>query len=103
MVNRLLDISIDNAIRGCRDIFKQFDDFTELRQNALTDMCFNLGAFGLLGFKRMRKAIMAGDWNEAAEQVRDSDYWRQLGGDPKGQDDGKLERPEEIAAMLREG
>jgi hypothetical protein len=47
--------------------------------------------------------INAGQWARAAEDLRDSAYWRQLGGDPKGTDDGKLERPEEIAAMLREG
>jgi len=26
-----------------------------------------------------------------------------LGGDPPGTDDGKLERPEEVAKLLREG
>lgn len=101
MISRLLDISITNATNNCRDIFPGFDQFTERRRFALIDMCFNLGAMGLIGFKRMRTAIAAGDWNEAAEQVRDSGYWRQLGGDPAGTDDGKLERPEEIAAMLR--
>jgi lysozyme len=101
MVSRLLDISITNATHNCLDIFPGFDQFTEPRRFALIDMCFNLGAMGLLGFKRMRKAIAAGDWTEAAEQVKDSDYWRQLGGDPAGTDDGKLERPEEVALMLK--
>ena len=103
MSDRLLDIALETATHACREIFKEFDSFTEARHFALIDMCFNLGAFGLLGFKRMRKAILAGDWSEAAEQVRDSDYWRELGGDPAGTDDGKEERPEEIARMLREG
>lgn len=103
MVERLLFLSVSTATENCRDIFKDFDSFSERRQWALIDMAFNLGGFGLLGFKKMRKAIAAGDWNEAAEQVRDSEYWRQLGGDPKGTDDGKLERPEEIAEMLRKG
>jgi hypothetical protein len=35
--------------------------------------------------------------------MRDSAYWRELGGDSVGTDDGRLERPEEIAAMLRNG
>ncbi len=103
MVERLLFLSVSTATVVCRDIFKDFDAFTERRRWALIDMAFNLGGFGLLGFRLMRKAIKEGDWNEAAEQVRDSAYWRQLGGDPTGTDDGKLERPEEIAAMLREG
>lgn len=103
MSDRLLELSLECCDHAVREIFKDFDSFSERRQWALIDMCFNLGAFGLMGFKRMRRAIAAGDWIEAANQVNDSDYWRQLGGDPKGQDDGKLERPEEIAAMLREG
>lgn len=103
MSDRLLEISLECADLGVREIFKDFDQFTERRRMALMDMCFNLGAFGLMGFKRMRRAIAAGDWNQAAEEVRDSAYWRELGGDPEGTDDGKLERPEEIAAMLREG
>lgn len=101
MIDRLLDISIDTATLQCRSIFPGFDKFSEARRFALIDMAFTLGGFGLLGFRKMRKAISAGDWNEAAEQARDSAYWRQLGGDPKGTDDGKLERPEEIAIMLR--
>jgi hypothetical protein len=47
--------------------------------------------------------LTAAKLKEAANQVNDSAYWRQLGGDPAGTDDGKLERPEEIAQMMREG
>jgi len=103
MIDQLLDIQIEAAIADTKEIFPNFSTFTERRQNALMDMVFNMGATGVLGFKKMRKAIARGDWNEAAEQVRDSVYWRQLGGDPAGTDDGKLERPEEIAMMIREG
>lgn len=103
IAERLLNISIDTAVRQCWAIFPQFGGFTERRQMALVDMVFNLGASGVMEFRKMRAAIDRGDWSEAAEQVRDSAYWRQLGGDPGGTDDGKLERPEEIAQMLREG
>jgi hypothetical protein len=103
MINQLLDISIDTATQQCRDIYPGFDNFSEARRFALVDMAYTLGGYGLAGFKKMRRAILAGDWEEAAEQVRDSAYWRQLGGDPTGMDDGKLERPEEIAGMLARG
>ena len=103
MIERLLDISVETATVQCRDIYPGFDGFSEARRFALVNFVFNLGGFGALGFKKMRKAIIAGDWAEAAEQIRDSEYWRQLGGDPAGTDDGKLERPEEIAMMLRNG
>lgn len=103
MAEWLLNISIDMATMQCRAIFPHFDDFTERRRAALIDIVFNLGAKGVMAFKKMLAAIATGDWNEAAHQVNDSAYWRQLGGDPAGTDDGKLERPEEIAQMLREG
>ena len=103
MAERLLNISIEMSTRQCWDIFAGFSGFSERRQMALIDMTFNLGAKGVMAFKKMRTAIDKGDWNEAAYQVNDSAYWRELGGDPAGTDDGKLERPEDIAQMLREG
>ena len=103
MAEWLLNISIDMATWQCRDIYKGFDGFRENRRFALIDFVFNVGAGTAMKFKKMLAAIAKGDWNEAAHQVNDSAYWRELGGDPAGTDDGKLERPEEIAQMLREG
>ena len=103
MAEHLLTISIDMAERDCRGIYPGFDRFSEARRFALIDFLFNLGSTRALKFKKMRKAIETEDWEEAANQVNDSAYWRQLGGDPAGTDDGKLERPEEIAQMLRNG
>ena len=103
MADHLLTISIDMAERDCRGIYPGFDRFSEARRAALINFLFNLGSTRALKFKKMRKAIEAEDWEEAANQVNDSDYWRQLGGDPAGTDDGKFERPEEIAQMLRTG
>jgi lysozyme len=103
MAERLLDISMAAAEADCRNIYPGFDQFSERRKDALVDFVFNLGAAGALKFRRMRAAIIAGDWLEAARQLNDSAYWRQLGGDPAGTDDGKLERPEELYRMLVEG
>lgn len=103
IAERLLNISIDTATLQCKAIFFHFNEFTERRREALVDFVFNLGAGGVLKFKKMIVAIGKGDWDEAAHQVNDSAYWRQLGGDPAGTNDGKLERPEEIAQLLREG
>lgn len=100
---RLLSADIEMATQDCRQLYPGFDGFSDKRRAALIDFLYNIGIVRAKGFKLMQKAILAGDWNEAAEQVRDSAYWRQLGGDPIGTDDGRTERPEVIYRMLKEG
>jgi len=100
---QLLDISIDRATKACKRLYPDFSTETENRQNALIDLMFNMGERTLKEFKNTNRAINEGRWNDAAEGLRKSLYWRQLGGDPPGTDDGKLERPEEVAKLLREG
>ena len=102
MADYLLDLSLGIAIQDARRLFPGFDGFTDRRRAALTDFAYQLGYTRASKFTRMRRAIAAGDWNEAAEQVRDSAYWRQLGGDPLGTDDGRTVRPETIYKLLRE-
>ena len=103
MIDRLLDISITTATDNCRDIYPAFDTFSENRRFALIDFVFNVGIGTALTFKNTNKAINEGRWGDAAHGLSHSQYWKQLGGDPDGTDDGKLERPEEIAMMIQEG
>lgn len=103
MIDRLLDISIENATDNCRDLYNDFDSFSENRRFALIDFIFNIGVGTALTFKNTNKAINEGRWGDAANGIRHSQYWKQLGGDPEGTDDGKLERPEEIAMMIQGG
>jgi len=49
------------------------------RQEVLVNMAFNLGAGGLAKFKRMRQAIIAGDYEKAAREMLDSNWARQVG------------------------
>lgn len=50
-----------------------------LRQMALADMAFNLGTHGLLGFRKMLSALLAQRWGEAAAQMMDSAWAREVG------------------------
>jgi lysozyme len=61
-----------------RKIFLDFDNLRYSQQKALMDMCFNLGSTRLRRFKKMIAAIEAGDFNEAAVELLDSRYARQL-------------------------
>lgn len=103
MIEDLLDISIDVATKNCKRLYPNFSKLSVTRQNALIDFMFNVGIGTAAGFHNTNLAINEGRWEDAAKGLRKSLYWRQLGGDPEGTDDGKLERPEEIAQMLIEG
>jgi len=48
------------------------------RRCALTDMCFELGEYGLSGFHKMLAAIRAGDWEMAAAEMKASKYYAQV-------------------------
>lgn len=49
------------------------------RQMVLVDMCFNLGLTRLLGFKKFLAALERGDFQTAADEMVDSEWYRQVG------------------------
>lgn len=52
---------------------------TDARQNAFVEMVFNLGPLRFGGFKNMRAAIAAKDWETVAEEGKDSKWFTQVG------------------------
>ena len=105
MVDQLLIADLADAILDAADAVgaQTWESLNLARQYAIIDMAFNLGGGGLQKFKRFLAAVRAGNWKAAADEIRASKYYRQLGGDPAGTDDGKLERSEEVAYMILEG
>ncbi len=79
MAERLLNISITVATDDCRAIYPGFDGFTEARRFALIDFVFNVGSTTALKFKKMIAAIEAGNWQRAADEMVDSDWFKQVG------------------------
>lgn len=75
----LLHMDIGIAMNGCASIFgrDRFDGFTEARQRALVNMCFQMGTQGLTKFRRMVDAIMAGDWATARVEALNSKWARE--------------------------
>lgn len=78
MIDKLFDLSVQDAERDARAIFKNFDDLTPVRQRVLINMAFNLGQTRLRGFKKMIAAAHSEDWKETAAQIRDSKWARQV-------------------------
>lgn len=105
MVDQLLITDLGDAMRDAIEVVgaQVWDTLTLARQYAIIDMTFTLGAGGLRKFRRFLAAVRAGEWTRAADEIRASRYYRQLGGDPAGTDDCRLERPEEIVRMIETG
>ncbi|WP_444931567.1 glycoside hydrolase family protein [Microbulbifer sp. SSSA002] len=64
------------------EVSEKLDFFNSLsmkRKAVLVNMAFNLGVAGLMGFKNMLAAIAAGDYEQAAEEMLNSLWAKQVG------------------------
>ena len=86
----LLLQDIKHATKRLTTIFPNFYDFTVNRQAALIDLMVNIGSRKFLLFRKMIIAIKNNDWQEAAEQLKDSKYYNQV-----------PNRAEELKELLR--
>jgi lysozyme len=75
-------VLLNDARNAAADLdwhFKWWRRLSDTRQEALCDMCFNLGVQRLSGFRKMLIALRAGQWQEAAKECLDSRYAKQVG------------------------
>ena len=70
-------------------VFTILDD---VRKDVFRNLCFNMGITRLLGFHLMIAAANKGDFEEAANQLKDSTWYSQVG-----------DRGVELVAQLRTG
>ena len=76
----MLETDITRVVEALDDIFsfRLFCTLSNSRQRALTDMMFNLGHTRFKKFKKMIRAIKAGDFKQAARELLDSRYATQV-------------------------
>jgi lysozyme len=74
------------------DVFSWFHDLDQVRQEAMVNMLFNLGLPTFLEFKRTLKFMAEGAYSQAAEEMLDSKWARQVG-----------DRATELAYMVETG
>ncbi len=67
-------------------------EIAEARRNALVNMAFNMGVYGLLTFRRMLAAMQTCQYDKAADEALNSKWARQVGG-----------RSQELAEQIRTG
>ena len=74
----LFQTDIEDAIKDAQVVCEEYwNTLTPLRQEILVSMAYNLGRQGLRGFRRMHAALLAGNFDEAAKQMLDSDAARE--------------------------
>jgi lysozyme len=90
-----IDYLLENDIARCRDelgTYSWFSDLDEVRQDALINMCFNLGLSRLSNFKNALASMAVGAYADAAEHFLDSRWASQVGN-----------RAQEVAHMISTG
>ena len=75
----LLSNDVHKCIKQVKENIHCFNKLNDVRQNVLINMCFNLGIYGLLGFKRFLKALEEEDWVLAKTEMLDSVWAIQVG------------------------
>jgi lysozyme len=75
-------VLLAHDIQDCEQDLKQFDWFDRLdpvRKKVVIDMRFNLGPGGFRDFRKMIAALAAGDYKQAAEEMKDSKWYWEVG------------------------
>lgn len=90
-----IDYLLANDIKRCKAellAFSWFVDLDDVRQDALTNLLFNLGMTRLMGFKNALNAMERADYVTAADEFMDSRWAKQVGN-----------RAIEVTEMIRTG
>lgn len=74
----MLENDINDVFLGLDKRIGYFRNLSEVRQAVLANMALNLGLNGLLGFKKMLAAVEAGRYVQAATEMKDSLWARQV-------------------------
>lgn len=91
-INALLKGDIETAVGHAESMISNFSSLTAARQFVVVDMIFNLGTGGFGAFHHVIAAIEKGDWETAADQMKESAWYGQVGS-----------RAEKDVAMMRGG
>ena len=75
----LLMNDISNTHRELNQALPWFHMLSQKRKGVLINMCFNMGLPTMMKFKKMLSALSMGDYDEAARQMLDSKWARQVG------------------------
>ena len=89
---QMLDEDIDICINELQQTVSYWDDLPERVQEALINLCFNMGISRLMAFKKTFGFLREGLYEKAADELLESRYANQVG-----------QRAIDVANMIREG
>jgi len=70
---------VQTVLSDCAILYPDFEELPEEVKQIIANMMFNLGRPRLSAFKGMKAGVDSRDWNEAADQMVDSRWYRQVG------------------------
>ena len=77
-VAEAFESDIQSVLRDCHILYSDFHTLPEEAQQVIANMMFNLGRPRLSKFAGMKRGVDARDWNQAADEMVDSTWYRQV-------------------------
>ena len=77
-VTELFEQDIQTVIQDCKKVYDDWDKLPEEVKQIIANMMFNLGRPRYSKFRKHIQAVMDGKWQESANQMRDSRWYRQV-------------------------
>jgi GH24 family phage-related lysozyme (muramidase) len=68
----------ENVLRDCNILYEDFDDLPSEAQQVIANMMFNMGRPRLSKFRGMKRGVDSRSWNDAADEMVDSAWYRQV-------------------------
>lgn len=77
--NQLFNLDMNDAKATAQKLVPNYDSLHPTVKNVVNDMAYNLGPQGLKQFSPTMQLISAGKYNEAADHIQKSPYYKQTG------------------------
>ena len=77
-VQEAFETDIETVLSDCERLYVQFEHLPEEVQLIIANMMFNMGYTRLSKFKGMKRGVDTRDWNEAADEMVDSRWYKQV-------------------------
>lgn len=75
----LLNNDVEDCEKELKISFTWYNNLDHVRQSVLINMCFNMGIRKLKQFKKMIHYIESKEWDKAADEMKDSNWFNQVG------------------------